>query len=200
MTDMKNQEEFKENEEAVETAEAVDEKNIQAEDWSPRHNWEIIKGTLKDVLLAAVIAVILFKVIFNIVMVNGNSMHPTLENGNVLLINHLCYKPDYEDIVVFKNDARGVLIKRVIGLPGDTIEIKDSVVYRNGEALEEDYIVNEFFGDGEMDGPVTVQDDHVFVLGDNRPDSYDSRFNGVGQVSEDLILGGVIFRIFPFWG
>ena len=88
-------------------------------------------------------------------------------------------------------------MKRIIGMPGDTIEVKNSVVYRNGEPLEEDYIAQGYFGCGEMTGPVTIEEGHVFVMGDNRPDSYDSRFAGVGQVSADDIIGGVVCRLFP---
>lgn len=156
-----------------------------------------MRGYILAVVLAAAIAAILFKVIFNLGIVNGSSMSPTLNDGDVLLLDRLLYEPEYNDIVVFKNEERGTLVKRIIGMPGDTIEVKNSVVYRNGEPLEEDYIAQGYFGCGEMTGPVTIEEGHVFVMGDNRPDSYDSRFAGVGQVSADDIIGGVVCRLFP---
>ena len=170
----------------------------QEEDWSPAHNFKVVRILLNDVIIALVISVLLFKIIFNVSIVHGTSMNPTLHEGDYLLINHLFYQPEYHDIVVFKNEERGILVKRIIGMPGDTIEIRDSVVYRNGEPLEEDYIYDGYFGAGDMTGPVTVEEGHIFVMGDNRPDSYDSRYYGVGQVSEDAILGGAIVRVIPF--
>lgn len=170
----------------------------QEEDWSPAHNFKIVRILLNDIIIALVLSVLLFKIIFNVSIVSGTSMNPTLHDGNLLLLNHLFYEPEYNDIVVFENEERGLLVKRIIGMPGDTIEIHNSVVYRNGVPIEEDYIHNGYFGPGDMTGPVTVEDGHIFVMGDNRPDSYDSRYNGVGQVSEDLILGGAILRVYPF--
>lgn len=172
---------------------------VREEDWSPAHIFKkIVCILLKDCIIALVLSVVLFKIIFNVTMVHSTSMNPTLYEGDTLLLDHLFYEPEYHDIVVFKNEEKGILVKRIIGMPGDTIEIRDSVVYRNGEPLEEDYIYDGSFGPGDMTGPVTVEEGHVFVMGDNRPDSYDSRYNGIGQVSEDLILGGVLFRVHPF--
>ena len=181
-----------------EPEEEKDNKTVLAEDWSPAHNFKIVRILLNDIIIALVLSVLLFKIIFNVSIVSGTSMNPTLHDGNLLLLNHLFYEPEYNDIVVFENEERGLLVKRIIGMPGDTIEIHNSVVYRNGVPLEEDYIHNGYFGPGDMTGPVTVEDGHIFVMGDNRPDSYDSRYNGVGQVSEDLILGGAILRVYPF--
>lgn len=160
---------------------------------------EFLCGVAKDLIPTAIIVLLLFKVIFNITIVSGNSMVPTLHDGDILLLSHAFYEPDYGDIIVFQQPDEGVnYVKRVIGMPGDIIEISrtESVVYRNGEALEEDYISDKFFGPVEMDGPVTVEEGHYFVLGDNRFDSRDSRFNSVGQVSEDQIVGGYLFRVF----
>lgn len=181
-----------------EPEEEKDNKTVLAEDWSPAHNFKIVRILLNDIIIALVLSVLLFKIIFNVSIVSGTSMNPTLHDGNLLLLNHLFYEPEYNDIVVFENEERGLLVKRIIGMPGDTIEIHNSVVYRNGVPIEEDYIHNGYFGPGDMTGPVTVEDGHIFVMGDNRPDSYDSRYNGVGQVSEDLILGGAILRVYPF--
>lgn len=188
----------KDKNQVYEPEEEKDNKTVLAEDWSPAHNFKIVRILLNDIIIALVLSVLLFKIIFNVSIVSGTSMNPTLHDGNLLLLNHLFYEPEYNDIVVFENEERGLLVKRIIGMPGDTIEIHNSVVYRNGVPIEEDYIHNGYFGPGDMTGPVTVEDGHIFVMGDNRPDSYDSRYNGVGQVSEDLILGGAILRVYPF--
>ena len=188
----------KDKNQVYEPEEEKDNKTVLAEDWSPAHNFKIVRILLNDIIIALVLSVLLFKIIFNVSIVSGTSMNPTLHDGNLLLLNHLFYEPEYNDIVVFENEERGLLVKRIIGMPGDTIEIHNSVVYRNGVPLEEDYIHNGYFGPGDMTGPVTVEDGHIFVMGDNRPDSYDSRYNGVGQVSEDLILGGASLRVYPF--
>lgn len=188
----------KDKNQVYEPEEEKDNKMMLEEDWSPAHNFKIVRILLNDIIIALVLSVLLFKIIFNVSIVSGTSMNPTLHDGNLLLLNHLFYEPEYNDIVVFENEERGLLVKRIIGMPGDTIEIHNSVVYRNGVPLEEDYIHNGYFGPGDMTGPVTVEDGHIFVMGDNRPDSYDSRYNGVGQVSEDLILGGAILRVYPF--
>lgn len=188
----------KDKNQVYEPEEEKDNKTVLAEDWSPAHNFKIVRILLNDIIIALVLSVLLFKIIFNVSIVSGTSMNPTLHDGNLLLLNHLFYEPEYNDIVVFENEERGLLVKRIIGMPGDTIEIHNSVVYRNGVPIKEDYIHNGYFGPGDMTGPVTVEDGHIFVMGDNRPDSYDSRYNGVGQVSEDLILGGAILRVYPF--
>ena len=187
----------KDKNQVYEPEEEKDNKTVLAEDWSPAHNFKIVRILLNDIIIALVLSVLLFKIIFNVSIVSGTSMNPTLHDGNLLLLNHLFYEPEYNDIVVFENEERGLLVKRIIGMPGDTIEIHNSVVFRNGVPIE-DYIHNGYFGPGDMTGPVTVEDGHIFVMGDNRPDSYDSRYNGVGQVSEDLILGGAILRVYPF--
>ena len=88
------------------------------------------------------------------------------------------------------------MIKLVIGVAGDTIEIKNGKVYRNGEVLEEDYVYGGVTP-GEM-GPVVVSENHVFVMGDNRPVSLDSRDAAVGEVALEDIFGRADFRLFPF--
>ena len=168
------------------------------DDWSPKSNWKRIRPYLTDMLVAAFIATLLFKVIFNISIVSGSSMVPTFHNGDILILSHISYNIERGDVIVFKNEERGNLVKRVIGVPGDTIEIKESTVYRNGEALNEDYINSGYFGSGDLTGPVTVREGTYFVMGDNRPDSYDSRMNGVGLVDKDKVIGEYLIRVFPF--
>lgn len=137
-------------------------------------------------------------------IVRGQSMYPTLDNNNYLIINKTSYwfsEPQHGDIIVFKShisdDGKKYkdLVKRVIGVPGDRVNIVDGEVYINGELQEESYI-NGDYTDGYVD--LTVPEDSVFVMGDNRPNSLDSRAEQVGLVAEDVIIGKVVVRLFPF--
>ncbi|MBR2620618.1 MAG: signal peptidase I, partial [Firmicutes bacterium] len=136
-----------------------------------------------------------------------SSMEPTLYENNYLFINKLAYMtkdhPGYEDIIVFKSgletdDGKGkkLLIKRVIGVEGDVITVSEGVVYRNGYPLEEPYTL-EGYTNGTV-SELTVPQDQVFVMGDNRSISLDSRDPSVGTVSEDDIMGKAFIRLYPF--
>jgi len=136
-------------------------------------------------------------------IVDGGSMMNTLQDGDRLIISDFLYEPDYDDIVVFEDystDVRKPLVKRVIGLEGDTITVEFNAgrydVYRNGEKLDPDYVYIGGGGHVYDEGTWTVGEDEVFVMGDHRNDSKDSR--SFGPVHEDTILGKVIIRIFPF--
>lgn len=137
-------------------------------------------------------------------LVRGDSMYSTLEEGDYLIINRMSYKfkePQRGDIIVFESDLQQEdgtnkdLVKRVIGVGGDTVKIKDSIVYVNGEVLDEPYIHDEVT-DGDID--TVVPEGCVFVLGDNRDISMDSRYEEVGFVDESDILGKVFVRLYPF--
>lgn len=163
-----------------------------------------MKTFIRDavIALALVAAVVL---VIKPAVVKANSMEPTLYENNYLLVNRQAYRfGDVErgDIIVFesklrdKNNRQKLLIKRVIGLPGDVISIKNSRVYRNGEELREDYIL-----DGNPLGDVvecTVPDGQLFVMGDNRRVSIDSRSSKVGCVSREDVLGKAFIRLYPF--
>ena len=152
---------------------------------------KIIKEILPYVLI--IIAVILIRTfIITPVRVDGASMDQTLEDGQILLLYKLA-NIDYWDIVVLDEEKEGeIIIKRIIGMPGDTVSIKDNTVYVNGEELEEDYA----YGETSDYEEITLGDDEYFILGDNRPISKDSRY--FGPVKEDEIIGKVIFRLWPF--
>lgn len=163
-----------------------------------------IKEWAKTIIISIVIALVITTFI-RPTLVKGYSMYPTISEYDYLIINRIPYinhEPDYGDIVVFKATQLSVdgnekdLIKRVMGLPGDVIEIKDGIVYRNGKALQEPYI-HGGYTPGEM-GPVTIEDGKIFVMGDNRQNSLDSRDDRVGEVPMRNIRGKVIVRLFPF--
>lgn len=153
---------------------------------------------LRTVLLAVSAALVIHHFGLALSVVNGTSMMPTLENGDRLLVNKLHFmfsQPQRGDVVTFKDPSRDgkYLVKRVVGIPGDRIKIKEGVLYRNGKAIHEPYINTEI-EDGDF-GPVVVKEESIFVMGDNRHRyaSRDSRYPGVGQVSEELLEGKVEF-------
>lgn len=146
-------------------------------------------------------------------IVSGSSMENTLYNGESLLISKVSYvfgEPDRYDIIIFYpngkhgrnngnneySDGDEFYVKRVIGLPGETVQIKDAHIYINGELLEEDYGKEPFISDGGIaEEPVTVGEKEYFVLGDNRNESHDSRF--IGMVKLEDIEAKVVLRIWP---
>ncbi|WP_297132187.1 signal peptidase I [Terrisporobacter sp.] len=137
-------------------------------------------------------------------LVRGDSMYSTLEEGDYLIINRMAYKfgdPQRGDIIVFESDLQqddGTskdLVKRVIGVGGDTVKIENSKVYVNGTELDEPYI-DEQITEGNVD--TVVPEGTVFVLGDNRDISLDSRYEQVGFINESDILGKVFVRLYPF--
>lgn len=137
-------------------------------------------------------------------LVRGDSMYSTLEDGDYLIINRMSYKfgeIKHGDIIVFESDLHQEdgtnkdLVKRVIGVAGDKVKIKDSKVYVNEKELNEPYIHNEIT-EGDID--TVVPENSVFVLGDNREISLDSRYEEVGFINESDILGKVFVRLYPF--
>lgn len=137
-------------------------------------------------------------------LVRGESMYSTLEEGDYLIINRMAYKfgePDRGDIIVFKSNLQqddGTskdLVKRIIGVGGDTVKIENSKVYVNGTELDETYIDDQIT-EGNVD--TVVPEGTVFVLGDNRDISLDSRYEQVGFINESDILGKVFVRLYPF--
>lgn len=165
---------------------------------------ENAKEWVKDIVIAVVIGLIIVQFIRPTV-VKEHSMEGTLHENDYIFLNLQAYRfgePKSGDIIVFHSDlttAAGkekLLIKRIIGLPGDTISISGGSVYRNGVALEEPYTL-EGYTDGEME-EITVPEDCIFVMGDNRQNSIDSRDPSVGCVSMDRVMGKAFFRLFPF--
>ena len=124
-------------------------------------------------------------------------MEPTLTNGDIVLLTK-SIKFDRGELCGFTWNNK-LLIKRVIGLPGDWIEIaSDGTVYVNGEALEEPYVQNLALGECDLEFPYQVPPEQYFVMGDMRESSIDSRNTLIGCISKDQIVGKVFFRIWPF--
>lgn len=133
-------------------------------------------------------------------------MQPNFYSGDYVITSRQAYKlfgdPKRGDVIVFKShlyDEKGKqknLIKRIIGLPGDSVEIKNGDVYINGELLQEEYVAEQGLS-GEMEA-VTVPEGRLFVMGDNRRVSQDSRSPAVGTIEMESIVGKVVIRLYPF--
>lgn len=136
--------------------------------------------------------------------VSGNSMLPTLENGDNLIVDKISYRfrdPERYDIIVFpyKYEEDTYYIKRIIGLPGDTIQVKEGKIYINGEILNESYGLEEIeIGkEGIARNPIVLGEEEYFVMGDNRNNSSDSRDTSVGVLKRDDLIGRAWIRVWP---
>lgn len=182
-------------------------------DRQPEKNkvWHEVYDWAESICVSLAIVMFLFSFCFKTVEVFGPSMDNTLHgrdlnniastSGDKLLISNLFYTPEYGDIVVINSEAeQETIIKRVIATEGQEVDIDFSTgeVKVDGTVLDEPYITALTTNSGDVEFPVTVPEDCVFVLGDNRPISLDSRYSIIGMVNTDDILGRVILRIFPF--
>jgi signal peptidase I len=154
-------------------------------------------------IFALTVCVLLFAFCFHVIDVVGSSMYPTLHNGEKMLVSNLFYKPKAGDVVIFKKaeyDPNKALVKRVIAVAGDTVNIDfdNGIVYVNGEAVEEDYIDVSTNTKLDFIGPQTVPENCLFVMGDNRNASTDSRDKRIGMVDKRLVIGKVLLVIYPF--
>ena len=163
-----------------------------------------MKGLIRDIVIALIIVVAITLVI-KPTIVKESSMQPTLYENNYLLVNKQAYRFGEEkrgDIIVFESDLedesgnKKLLIKRIIGLSGDTISIKDGKVILKGTELHEDYTL-----EGETSGELTdytIPEGTLFVMGDNRRVSVDSRSEEVGCISKERVMGKAFVRLYPF--
>lgn len=185
----------------------IDENNDEIDN-KPISKAMKIKNIIKEAIIYVLIFIVVLYFIPNYVIqktiVDGPSMENTLENKDHLFVEKLSYRfgnPKRFDIVVFypygREDKDDYYVKRVIGLPGETIQIIGSDIYINGEILEENYGKDPITYAGIASEPIKLNDDEYFVLGDNRTVSLDSRYEKVGVVDGDLIDGKVILRIWP---
>ena len=150
---------------------------------------------------AALVLVLVFSFFFRIIQVDGESMVPTLENGDKLIVWGAGYEPQRGDVVIVDSYTSygRPLVKRVIAKGGDTISIDYAAgtVKVNGKVLEEDYIAEPTYLGYDVEFPYTVPEGTVFVMGDNRNASTDSRDARLGCVDERYIMGRVYFTLFP---
>jgi signal peptidase I len=152
----------------------------------------------KILIISLVLALCMRLFVFNVAVVDGVSMIPTLQPADSLIISRIAYKlhdPQRYDIILLEAPGQlGFLIKRIIGLPNEHIEIKEGQVFINDELLNEEYLDNIYTA---TDISEVIPDDYYFVMGDNRPDSRDSRSDSVGLIAKDKIGGKAVLRFFP---
>ena len=150
---------------------------------------------------AVIVAFVVFCLVFRVVGVEGDSMLPTLHDGEWVAISGVSFSIDRGDIIISTQPwERNVpIVKRVIGVGGDTVDIDFAAgeVYVNGEMLNEPYINSPTTLNYDVEFPITVPDGCVFVMGDNRGESLDSRSSRIGFIDERYILGEVYFRLYP---
>ncbi|HIY52657.1 MAG TPA: signal peptidase I [Candidatus Agathobaculum merdavium] len=163
-------------------------------------------GWGESLMTVLIFFVVVFTFFVRLIGVDGSSMYPTLQDRNIMLVSNLFYTPEKGDIVVlnkqgFWNDQP--IVKRVIATGGDTIDIDEVTgdVLVNGEVLDELYIaekINTLEKMGDLTYPQTVPEGCLFVMGDNRNGSTDSRWSDLGMVDERYVLGHVLSVVFPF--
>jgi signal peptidase I len=170
--------------------------------------WSELRSLLRDVIFAGVIAILIVGFVVQPVRVEGQSMMPKLHDQDRIFVNKFIYPlrewiGDKEpikrgDIVVllYPDDPSKSYIKRVVGLPGEEINVENGKLYINGMQIDEPYLDTEYLSSDSMPGSVHVKEHHYFVMGDNRRNSSDSRYWGL--VPEKYIYGKAIFRYYPF--
>jgi signal peptidase I len=185
-----------------------DDRDIQIhrpEQASRRGLWSEGRLLLRDLLFALMIAALVVVFVVQPVKVEGTSMLPRLHDGERIFVNKLVYYDDYRwapkiergDIVVFwyPDDPSKSYIKRVVGLPGDTIELREGTVRINGTEVDESYLDPRFNVSPKSQAPVYVRPNYYFVMGDNRDNSSDSR--SWGLVPKKYVYGKALFRYWP---
>lgn len=165
-------------------------------------NLREIYDWMQCLAIALVLCVVLFVFFIRVIETRGTSMNPTLNNGDKMLVSDLFYSPRAGDVVVFckdEYDPDKALVKRVIATEGQEVNIDfdKGIVYVDGEAIEEDYISERTRTKLDFIGPQIVPEGYVFVLGDNRNMSTDSRKKEIGMVDSRLIIGRAYMVIFP---
>lgn len=157
----------------------------------------ILRNTISSLIVVAAIAVLISMLFLPVLRVTGSSMTPTMQNDELIICSKRSnFKPG--DIVAFYYNNK-ILLKRVIGTAGDVIDIKeDGTVYVNGEIIDEPYVSEPALGECDIELPYQVPDNRIFVMGDHRSVSVDSRSSTVGCIADEFVIGKVIFRIWPW--
>ena len=180
-----------------ETEPAVDAEQVRLEKEKiakKKRFWRMLRNTFAVLIVVAAIAVLVSTLFLPVIQVSGDSMEPTLKDGDILL---LIKTKDFDrgDLCCISWHNK-MLLKRVIGLPGDRIDIdSEGVVSVNGEVLDEPYASDKSLGECDVQFPLTVPENSLFVLGDKRATSVDSRSSAIGCVSDEQMVGRMLFRI-----
>ena len=172
------------------------EKAIAKEQYSRKYK-KVLKSTLSSLIVVAAIAVLIATLALPVLQIQGSSMEPTLNDEEIVVLLKTS-KLTRGQLCCFSYQNK-LLIKRIVGIPGDSIIIDtEGYVYVNGDKLDEPYVIDRAFGECDIEFPFNVTDNHYFILGDHRSTSIDSRSSVVGLVSSEQVVGRIFFRIWPF--
>lgn len=158
---------------------------------------KVLKNTVSSLIVVASVAVLVAMLLLPVLRVTGSSMSPTLKNDELVICSKRSNFKSGDMVAFYYNNK--ILLKRVIGIEGDIIDIKENgTVYVNGTELDESYVNEKSLGICDIKLPYQVPDNRIFVMGDNRSVSVDSRSTTVGCIADEYVIGRVIFRLWPF--
>lgn len=171
------------------------EAELKREKYRGRY-WKMLRGTVAVLVVVAATAVLISNLLLPILRIYGSSMTPTLVNGNIVAaVRNGTYQRG--DIIAFYYNNK-ILVKRVIGMPGEWVDMDENGnVTIDGEPLEEPYLTEKALGECDIELPYQVPEGRYFVMGDHRSVSSDSRSSQMGCVSEEQIVGKLLFRLWP---
>lgn len=174
------------------------EEELNREKYKKRYN-RVLRSTIYTLVVVAAVAVLVATIWMPVLQIYGSSMAPTIDEGNIVVsIKGAEFEPG--DLVAFYLGNK-ILVKRCIAGPGQWVDIdEDGDVYVDGKLLEEPYLKEKALGDCNIKLPYQVPDNRYFCLGDHRSTSVDSRNNTVGCVSEEQVVGKIVFRVWPLTG
>ena len=157
----------------------------------------VMKSTIYTLITVAAVAILVATLWLPVLQIYGNSMTPTLENGDIVF-SVKSSEFHQGDVLAFYYNNK-ILVKRVIAVAGEWVDITDEgTVFVNGEELDEPYVLEKVYGDTNIELPYQVPDGKIFVMGDHRSTSVDSRNTTVGCVAQEQVVGKIIFRVWPF--
>lgn len=174
------------------------EKELNRENYRKRYN-RVLRNTIYTLITVAAIAVLVATLFLPVLRIYGSSMTPTLSDGDIV-VSVKGGEYSRGDVVAFWFNNK-ILVKRVVALPGEWVDIDgDGTVSVNGRPLEEPYLTEKALGECDLELPYQVPDGRLFVMGDHRSTSQDSRSSAVGCVSEEMLVGRLVFRVWPLEG
>ena len=174
------------------------EKELNRENYRKRYN-RVLRNTIYTLITVAAIAVLVATLFLPVLRIYGSSMTPTLSDGDIV-VSVKGGEYSRGDVVAFWFNNK-ILVKRVVALPGEWVDIaEDGTVSVNGKPLEEPYLTEKALGECDLELPYQVPDGRFFVMGDHRSTSQDSRSSAVGCVSEEMLVGRLVFRVWPLEG